>query len=370
MISGDRLRQMRELHRLTQSDLAAQVPGLTQPRLSRIEKELAVASAETVELLSAVLGVRSDFFRREPVPDVLGHSPQFRSRTSLTTSGKAAALQWARLVLEAYDRLAAAAVRIPLRLAPQTGATPVEAAGYARRQLGFSAGEPLPYLILAVERAGVPVVGLPYSVDGLDAFCAWRDGTPVVAVLGGAPGDRLRFSVAHELGHLLLHSSRPDRGNAEREADEFAAELLTPLHAIGPAMPANPTLRSLAMLKTQWGVSIRSLIRRAREVGAIDQDRSTGLHRQLSARGWSRVEPGFVPVEKPRAFRKLAEISYGPGPDVERLATDSGWSESLALAVLDRHATAAELPFEGAGPDPGADVIPLGRAAARRRAGR
>ena len=34
MIYGERLRQMRELHRLTQSDLADQVVGLTQPRLS------------------------------------------------------------------------------------------------------------------------------------------------------------------------------------------------------------------------------------------------------------------------------------------------------------------------------------------------
>lgn len=367
MISGDRLRQLRELHRLTQGDLAGQVPGLTQPRLSRIEKELAAPTADQLEVLAAALGVRAGFFAREPAPDLLGHSPQFRSRTRLTSTDKAGALQWARLVLEAYEALAATAARLPLRLEPQPGATPAEAAGYARQRLGFSAGEPLPYLILAVERAGVPVLGLPYSVDALDAFCAWRDGTPVVAVLAGAPGDRLRFSVAHELGHLLLHPTRPRQGDAEREADEFAAELLMPLHAIGPAMPATPTLAGLTMLKTQWGVSIRSLIRRARELGAIDQDRSTSLHRQISARGWNRVEPGYVPVEKPRAFRKLAEIAYGPGPNVERLAADAGWSESLALAVLGQHATAAELPFEAAGPDPGARVIPFDRAALRRR---
>lgn len=369
MISGERLRQLRALHRLTQSDLAGQVPGLTQPRLSRIEQDLAEPTADQLEQLAAVLGVRSGFFAREPAPDLLGHSPQFRARGRLTSSAKAGALQWARLIVEEYERLRDRARAVPLGLVPQHGATPAEAAGYARRALGFSAGEPLPYLILALERAGVTVVGLPYSVDGLDAFCAWRDGRPVVAVLAGAPGDRLRFSVAHELGHLLLHSTRQQRDAAEREADQFAAELLTPLHAIGPAMPASPTLSSLAMLKTQWGVSIRSLIRRAREVGAVDEQRSTSLHRQISARGWNRVEPGYVPVEKPRAFRKLAEISYGPGPNVERLAADAGWSESLALAVLGEHATAAELPFETAGTAATGNVVPLDRAAVRRRTG-
>ena len=153
---------------------------------------------------------------------------------------------------------------------------------------------------------------------------------------------RLRFSVAHELGHLLLHATRT-LDSAEREADLFAAELLTPLDAIGPAMPPTVTLRGLTMLKSSWGVSVKSLIRRAREVGAIDQQRSTSLYRQMSARGWNRVEPGYVPVEKPRAFRKLVELAYGPGPNVQRLAADAGWSESLALAVLDPHATADEL---------------------------
>lgn len=348
MIYGERLRQVRELHRLTQSDLAGQVVGLTQPRLSRLEKDLTAPDDELIETFAALTGVRSEFLGRRPTPDLQGHSPQFRSRTRLTSSAKAAALQWARLVAEEYERLRATAQRLPVRLTPQLGATPTEAAAYARREMGFSASEPLPYLILSLERAGVTVLGLPYSVDALDAFCAWRDGDPVIAVLAGAPGDRLRFSVAHELGHLLLHATRK-LDSAEREADEFAAELLTPLHAIGPAMPPTVTLRGLTVLKSRWGVSVKSLVRRAREVGAVDQQRSTSLYRQMSARGWSRLEPGYVPVEKPRAFRKLAELSYGPGPNVQRFAADAGWSESLALAVLDQHATADELPFEAAG---------------------
>ena len=357
MISGERLRQLRELHRLTQSELAGQVPGLTQPRLSRIEKDLAAPAPDLVEALAAMLGVRSELLRRAPVPDLQGHSPQFRSRTRLTTSAKAGALQWARLLAEEYDRLRAPVRPLPVRLVPQPGATPAEAAAYVRGALGFSAGEPLPYLVLALERAGVTVLGLPYRVEALDAFCAWRDGQPLLAVLAGAPGDRLRFSVAHELGHLLLHAARPGEA-AEREADAFAAELLTPLHALGPVMPAAPTLRSLTMLKTQWGVSVKSLIRRARELGAVDQQRATSLYRQVSARGWNRVEPGYVPEEKPRAFRKLAEIGYGPGPSVERLAADAGWSEELTLAVLARHAGADELPFETAAP-PADNVVPL-----------
>jgi Zn-dependent peptidase ImmA (M78 family)/transcriptional regulator with XRE-family HTH domain len=356
MIHGERLRQVRELHRLTQTDLAGQIPELTQPQLSRVEKDLAVPAPEVTELLAARLGVRSEFFARPPTVDLRVHSPQFRSRTRLTASARAGALQWARLVLEEYERLQARAVRMPLRLVPQHGATPADAARYARSALGFGPAEPLPYLVLALERAGVAVLGLPCELDGLDAFCAWRDGAPVVAVLAGAPGDRLRFSVAHELGHLLLHGPGGGAGaEVEHEADAFAAELLTPLAALAGVMPAHPTLSGLTMLKTQWGVSVKSLVRRARELGAADQERAMSLYRQISARGWNRAEPGYVPEEKPRAFRKLAEISYGPG--VAGLAADAGWSEELALAVLRRHAAADELPFEAAAH--AGNVIPL-----------
>lgn len=364
MIHGERLRQVRELHRLTQTDLADEIPELTQPQLSRVEKDLATTGPEVTELLAARLGVRSEFFARPPTVDLRVHSPQFRSRSRITTSEKNGALQWARLVLEEYERLAARAARMPLRLEPRLGATPADAARYARAALGFGPAEPLPYLVLALERAGVAVVGLPCTVDALDAFCAWRDGAPVIAVLAGAPGDRLRFSVAHELGHLLLHGAGAG-ADLEHEADAFAAELLTPLAALAPVMPAHPTLSGLTMLKTQWGVSVKSLVRRARELGVADQERATSLYKQISARGWSRVEPGYVPEEKPRAFRKLAEISYGPGPSVPALAADASWSEELALAVLRRHATADELPFEPAAP--AGNVIPLRPAGGGRR---
>jgi Zn-dependent peptidase ImmA (M78 family)/transcriptional regulator with XRE-family HTH domain len=369
MAHGQRVRQLREMHRLTQSDLARQVPALSQWRLSRIESDLAEADGETLALLAALTGVTPEFLRRPPVPSLQAHTPQLRARSRLTQAAKGAAMQWARLVDEAYQVLRERVVPIPVRLAALPGAAPAQAAAQARQLLGFPAEEPLPYLVLAVERAGVTVLGLPCRIDDLDAFCAWRAAEPVIALLGGVPGDRQRFTVAHELGHLVMHRPGQAGREVEAEADRFAAELLTPRAAIARALPRDPTLGSLAMLKSTWGVSIKSLVRRARELGVIDADRAVGLYRQISARGWNRQEPGYVQAEKPRAFRKMAEIGYGPGPDVARLAADLGWSQELAHHVLDQHATAADLPHDPADPQqaggadrPAADnVIPLGR---------
>lgn len=360
IIYGERVRQVREMHRITQHALVELVPTLTQSQLSRIESGLTGPDPETVALIAASLGVTPDFFERPPAPPLTAHTPQLRARTSRLTQGvKASAMQWARLVDEEYERLKREAKSIPGRLERQKGATPTEAARAVRVMLGFGPNEPLPYLVLAVERLGVTVLGLPYSADALDAFCCWREGRPIIGVLGDVPGDRLRFSVAHEIGHLVLHDTRDVGKQVEDEADQFAAELLTPLAAIERWMPNKVTLSVLIMMKTQWGVSVKGLIRRARELGTIDQERATGLYRQVSARGWNRAEPGHVPREKPRAFRKLAEIYYGNGINIERLAADAGWSQELALQVLNEHATADELPFQSPPrtPDRGTNVV-------------
>jgi Zn-dependent peptidase ImmA (M78 family)/transcriptional regulator with XRE-family HTH domain len=367
MIQGDRVRQAREINCLTQSDLASRVPPLTQSQLSRLEADLAPdPDPETTALLAATLGVTPAFLQRPPAPDVAVHSPHFRARSRLTRVAKDAAHQWARLVYEEYRTLRESASVLAVRLERLHGEPPSAAAHEVRRILGFPQHEPIPYLLLEMERAGIVILGLPFAANDLDAFSAWSADEPLVALLGEPPGDRQRFSAAHELGHLALHSPDQRGREVELEADQFAAELLTPLDSIARVIPRHPTLSGLAMLKTEWGVSIKSLIQRARELGLVDQDRATSLYKQISARGWNKSEPGYVAPEKPRAFRKLAEISYGSGPNVERLADDAGWSQELAFRVLGQYASAAELPHLP--PPPSTNVIefPFKRSEYRR----
>jgi len=362
MIYGSRVRQMREIFQLTQSELAAEIPDLTQSRLSRIESDLAPVDARSAAIFSAVFGMSEEFFRRRPTSGLSSLTPQLRSRGKLTKIAKNGALELANLVLEEYVRLHDGVKPPPIRIEPLYGMAPDDAAKTVRGLLGFTPAEPLPYLLLAVERAGVRVLGLPLTLDALDAFCVWHDGHPTVAILANAPGDRLRFSVAHEIGHLVLHDGRrSDSRHLEGEADRFAAELLTPKQVLADLMPRNITLRSLTMVKTQWGVSVKSLVRTARELNLIDQQRAVSLYRQMSARKWNRSEPGYVPREKPRALRKLAELRYGSGPNTQLFAAESGWSEELVLSVLEQHATEDELPFESGPATHFGNVVTLSR---------
>ncbi|MCU1690732.1 MAG: hypothetical protein JWN20_2660 [Jatrophihabitantaceae bacterium] len=112
-----------------------------------------------------------------------------------------------------------------------------------------------------------------------------------------------------------MHSdSTPGDPVQEKEADTFAAELLTPREAVVPQLPTRMDLHALDRLSREWGVAVDSLVYRCREVNVIsdaayrrafqrlNQLRQLGLFRRESVEGY----PGELPVLLRRAF-ELAE---------------------------------------------------------------
>jgi Zn-dependent peptidase ImmA (M78 family) len=216
--------------------------------------------------------------------------------------------------------------------------------------MGISRDDPILHVINLIERAGVLVLGLPVALKKRDAFSVWmttKEGgrRAVVAIAQGVPGDRLRFSTAHELGHIVMHTTI-EKGftDLEREANRFAAELLMPHEAMRAEMRSPVTLASLATLKARWGVSIQALIVRARDLEVISERQYRYLFEQIGLRGWRTREPGAIPLEKPRALRKMAELLYGLPIDTKQLASDLKFPLPLARAILDSHAGKGELP--------------------------
>jgi len=182
--------------------------------------------------------------------------------------------------------------------------------------LGLSARHADPTLLSVVEKAGVLVLAIllisrtetrslcgPESIRRVDQSSSFRL---------GRPGDRVRYSIAHELGHLVLHPTiKGQISDAEKEADQFAAEFLMPEIAMRRELAPPITLPSVSRLKARWRVAIQALVRRAFELAIITKRQYTYLFEQIGARGWRTSEPVEVPIEKPRAFKKMAEVIYG-----------------------------------------------------------
>ena len=128
------------------------------------------------------------------------------------------------------------------------------------------------------------------------------------------PGDRWRFTIAHELGHLVLHTVPHD--NMEQEANQFASELLAPSREIKPQLMQIKSWRlpDLVPLKLYWKVSLAFLIKRARDLGILAQERAKKIYMQFAP--IRREEPCPLPRESAANLQRVLsairdELNFG-----------------------------------------------------------
>ena len=348
-VNGERLRQVRKLRRLTQTRLAA-MSGVTPSTISQVESGSIQPSPDLESALAASLEFPLEFFDRASGPDLPLGSLTFRARRSATKRDLYEAQAWAEIIRECIVQLAESfslpAVRVP-RLDDES---PETAAQIARASLGLSSDRPVPNVTYAMEQAGTLVLALPVPLGHRDAFSTWTNDAPprpsAVVCTRDTPGDRLRHSLAHELGHLVLHRGPSGAiASIEKEADRFAAEFLVPADSAYDEFSRPVTLESPRRPQAALGrVSGLARLSRSRTRGHLRDPQPFVVHRDQPTVGpiESRADRPSLGTEKPRALRKLVESAYGDPPNVWRFASDLALPPQLASAILGAHASRSE----------------------------
>jgi Zn-dependent peptidase ImmA (M78 family)/transcriptional regulator with XRE-family HTH domain len=325
---GQRIRLAREVCAMTQTELAASV-GISQGTLSSIEiGQILQPSKQVVRQIAAATGFPPTFFYLGPLPDFPEGSFRRLARGRSKVSAQVRAQ--VRHIAEVVQRTESNLTLPPTTLKPtsvELNVDQIERYTVEIRQfMGVGQNEPIPNLTRAVERAGVIVISIPTEMPDHDGFSIWPDygleGRPLVALTRGARGDRNRFTLAHELGHLLLHTLRPnvDAKTAEGEANRFAGSLLIPRRAALQVITTPVTLGVLMRVKATHGTSIAMTAKRALDLKIIDQRHFISLRKQLSARGWTKAEPVEVGAENPILISKILLAAGGEGSWSERAA--------------------------------------------------
>lgn len=283
---------------LTQSALAKK-SGLSQATISKVEGGALEIDDDRWAALAAALDAPKSMLRL-PVIEAGSQTVVFhRKRSSLPVSVGTRIRAQLDLVHLQLSRLLAesAPVRVErIPLPPDGWVTPEEVAQRVRRDLGVPAG-PVEDLVGVLESAGVAVMRTDLGSAKIDALMSWPPGRRPVVLLGSsAPGDRQRFSVAHEMGHAVMHQVPSE--TQEIEADKFAAEFLMPRTDIAAELK-DVTVPKLAHLKSHWGVSMSALLRRARDLAQISEATYKRLNIELSTAGFRTREPVEIPVENP-----------------------------------------------------------------------
>jgi Zn-dependent peptidase ImmA (M78 family)/transcriptional regulator with XRE-family HTH domain len=311
---GARLTLGRQLAGLRKSDLA-QYLEMSPTAVAAWESGAKRPTAVTVARLALSLGVDPGFFAMRP-DDVaaLSATPHFRSLRSTTQLARDQAFAYGQLAVD----IATSLEKHVDHVGGSDADGPERAARYVRDRWGMSAG-PAPHLVRLLENHGVLVVFSPPQAASVDAYSFDSRLRPVV-VLNPVKHDyyRQRFDVAHELGHLVMHSdAEPGGRTVEDHANRFAAELLMPAAEIRDELPATmngAAWQSLARSKERWGTSIQALLYRARRLGTLTEVSYRNAMATLASRGWRRGEPGLITVlEQPSMLPRAVQLLAAEG---------------------------------------------------------
>lgn len=165
---------------------------------------------------------------------------------------------------------------------------------------------PIDNLADAVEAAGGIVVLMDLNTPKIDAVSQRAPGLPPVFFLNrDIPADRCRWTLAHEIGHIVMHATPSP--NAEEEADRFASEFLMPKREIAADL-RRMTIPRAAALKQKWRVSMQALIRRAKDVGASSPSEYQSMCVRISQLGYRKQEPNPINAERPQILRMVIDI--------------------------------------------------------------
>lgn len=322
---GKRIKQGRVAAGLSQQALGEAI-GVSTMAVSKYERDAMTPSSEVLLRLSETLGVRTEYFFRQAELEVT--APEFRKHKELSPKEEARVLAQMRELIERWIDLEehipttwSSPFKVPPRLPKSISKLEdVETVAEKAREHWKLGSQPISDLTDLLESKGIKVFLLPYDAGKRwDGLVAKANGQPVIVVGADWPGDRQRFTLAHELGHLVLDGRLTgDLASGKEEeyaCHRFAGAFLMPASAVVETFgPKRNWLepRELYLAKHEWGISMNALIYRARDVGVLNKAQVGKTWGYFKKQGWHELEPGSpFPKEQPRAFAQYVYRALG-----------------------------------------------------------
>lgn len=288
---------------ISQSELAKRVSKLTQPILSKIEQGLIEVNDELLERISNELRIPTKFFQ-VATPSMISMDTFFRKRVSISQKENVKIETKLNLLGIAFDRLLKN-VKLPNYSIKSMDMefdfeTPSEVAAETRRLMGLGK-MPIQNIFTVLEKNGIVAFEIDNLTDKFDGVSFVTNNQNVIVVINkNMPNDRKRFTLAHELGHIVMHLSEPipnwRKEMIDDEANEFANEFLFP-SAEAELYLTNLSLNKLGAIKKHWLISKQAIIYRSKKY--IKPETVKYLMIELSRQGERKNEKDPVSIDKP-----------------------------------------------------------------------
>ncbi len=317
--------------------------GVSANMIKKYERDESMPRSPILIALAQALGVRTEYFFRPERVELQGISYRKRARTPRRVIDRVRVdvLDQAERWLDLADLWPGIPVQpftvpegVPGEVSTLDELEAVANGVRAAWELGYN---PVPDLTDVLEAHGILVIATGADDEGgFDGMQAWVNDQPVIVISDHWPGDRQRFTLAHELGHLLLQGRLSAGVDSEKAANRFAGAFLLPSRAVFQVLGkrrAALEIRELYLLKQEFGLSMQGCLYRAADLGIISRSWMQALFRDFRRQGWHRREPGErLPGEQTFLFQQLVYRALG-----QDLVSESRAAELLGLSQMELH---------------------------------
>lgn len=322
-IISSRITEAREARAKSMEDLASDI-GVTRQSISKYERGIVRPSPEMLQAISYSLGFPTEFFYKSEAEINAGSSPLFfRSKSNIAKKVKIACkyqIKWTDEIkkqLEKYVDFIERDLPTIDKDYEDLSFEDIEEIALTIRKDWDIDDDPINDLIGLLENKGVIVTQFATNsfctFKDIDAFSCWKDGTPYI-LYHSIPKSavRTRFSILHELGHLIMHSSIAEDDSVKKEivdladmqADRFAAAFLLPATSF-PKDIRSTSLISLEAVKKKWGCAMSTIIRRCETLELLTENQINYLKRQMTTKKYWYKEPldDILTIAEPEMIR-------------------------------------------------------------------
>lgn len=329
---GSRIALARKWRRLSLRQLAKKT-GLSHTAINNYETNKRTPDSQTLITMAEALGVSLDFFFRATTQSNL--QPAYRKRASLTKANEAAVLAEITDWLERYETVLSLLppeevvhFKYPANFPyPVSVFEDAETAALNLREAWAMGHNAIGNLTELLEEKGIKVALVDSDLKFDACTFTTPNQVPLIASNMRVSGDRQRFSLAHELGHIML-SPQGNAASIEKMANRFARALLVTADMAHYELGYQRDWLDkdeLLSLKHKYGISVAAWIYRAYDLQIISESTLTQLMTWLSTNGWRKTEPGpQLSAEQPQRLNRL----------VWRLLAEDIISEARAAELL------------------------------------
>lgn len=310
---SERLKSARIMKGFSLQDLADALENkLSKQAINKYEQGLMKPESDVLLMLCNALDVRPDFFTREMSINL--ENVEFRKLKKLSAKDSARIREKTVDMLERYfeleDILAIDEQFVnPIQDMEINSYEHVEAAVQKMKDAWELGEDPLSNVIELLEDSNIKVI----EIDAGDEFVGlstWKGiKNPVVVVNANLKADRKRFTVLHELGHILMNVNHLPEKEREFYCHSFAGAMLIPAKLLIKELGASRTqiyLNELVYLKKQFGASIQAILFRAKHLGIVSESFHKNFIIFMSMKGYKKNEPGeYKGYEKSNRFKQL-----------------------------------------------------------------